>query len=363
MKRIRSNLALLVALLSVVSAFPQNKPAKSKVAQSLTPEQLRAISEPRLEADKELGAELLRYQAPTIARALSSSRDYIGIVTVTTVNPPGKGWDPYLRVSLHLEDLLRGVLQLTELHADSRWSDPPRPNYGGPIILGSIDSTVFDLKEPRIGNRYLIGFYILYEDGGRANITGAVDLDDPSQEVTISKVHHFLEIESASAGTNFAPFVLALADEVRWIRDLSAQRLVQSDACDSSTMCQDAFFASVGQLLNSKKLDERWEALEWLAPFAQPRDDLKKGPNGLPTMSDTSVRELLVSALSDSNLEIADKAFGQLELFDFYNASGPGECIEIVPALRRSARWIAEEAKGSSIGGSYNLRWTFACNP
>jgi hypothetical protein len=80
-------------------------------------------------------------------------------------------------------------------------------------------------------------------------------------------------------------------------------------------------------------------------------------------MSGAAFRGLLVAAVSDPNLVLGDKAFGELALFDFFHDSGPGDCIEYVPALRKSARWTSDEAKGVMIGTGYNIGSGFACNP
>src|SRR5580658_3831449 len=167
MHRIRIAAALLTALLSALPLLPQQPVVKSKVVQGLTPDQISTITEPRLKAGNELNAELSKYSPPSIARALGDPHNFIGTVIVTEVNPPGRGWDPYLRVDLHLEQLLRGDFKPTELHADTLWM-PPRPqDDGGTLVFSGRSTSPFDRVEPKIGNRFLIGFSILYEDNGR----------------------------------------------------------------------------------------------------------------------------------------------------------------------------------------------------
>lgn len=217
--------------------------------------------------------------------------------------------------------------------------------------------TVFDYTKPKVGNRYLVGFHFLDEERGRAYVFGAIDLSNHDQALLIPDVQRFLNIESAAGGSNFASFVTALNDSVPWIRDLSAQRLVQSDTCNDSSACEVALLNSARRLLQSKKLGQRWEALQWIQPLAMPIGERKAGPNCLPTISNSTVRELLTSALSDPNLWIEDEAFRQIELFDFYHSVQPGECIVIFPSLRKSVRLPAGELEGVSSSG------TLACTP
>jgi len=98
-----------------------------------------------------------------------------------------------------------------------------------------------------------------------------------------------------------------------------------------------------------------------LSLFAQPIGDRKHGPNELPTMSNAAVREMLALAVFDSNLFLGYIAFQELQLYDFYHSAQPDECIEIIPTLRRAARWTADEAKPKSFGGPFG--GTFACTP
>jgi hypothetical protein len=362
MPQTRRMLMLMTALLSAGPLLPQDQGGKSKVVLVLTPDEIRAINEPREMARKELFADYLQFDPPDITNPLGDSGILVAIVTVRGVEPPDNNKSPYFSVELQVEQLLRGESELTELHAESRWGLPRPRNDGLPLSGGGPHKTVFDLIEPKVGNRYVVGYSILNEAQGRAYISGAIDLNDHNQDQVFSDLKRFLRIESAANGSNFGPLVAALNDQVTWIRDLAARRLVQLDTCNASPSCEEGLLTSASHLLRSKKLLERWEALMWLDPLTQPIGDRKDGPNGLPTMSGATVRELLVSALSDSNVVIADKAFGELELFDFYHASEPGECIEIVPALRKSARWTAEEAKGVMIGG-HNFASAFSCNP
>ncbi len=78
---------------------------------------------------------------------------------------------------------------------------------------------------------------------------------------------------------------------------------------------------------------------------SQPRAKWRKSPqkglqDGLPVLRDSAIRQLWDTATDDPNVFIGDEAFARREMFDFDRVGKPGECIEIVPALRKSARWL-----------------------
>ncbi len=314
------------------------------------------MGELRDRAHHKLFADNAPYAAPDIATSLADPLSFIAFVVVTRVKLPSGGGSPYTLVDLRVEQLLRGFSHQTELQAESRWV-PPRSPDDAPLMFGGTRGTAFDYTEPKIGSQYLVGYPFFDVDRGTAHIFGAIDLSNRAQAQMISDVQRFLDIESAAGSSSFALYVAALSDPVPWIRDLSAQRLVQSGACNASSICQEAFLTLTQRLLRSKRPGERWEALRWTQPLALPMGERQAGPNGLPTMSNTAVRALLVSALLDPNLWIADEAFHQLELFDFFHDARPGECIVIFPHLRKSVRLTAGELEGISISG------TVACTP
>jgi hypothetical protein len=356
MHRIRGLALLLAAVSSAVPLWPQEQTAKSKLVANLSAQAAGTIDERRDKAQRELFAEYAQYEAPDIATPLADPLSSIAFVTVSRVEPPDGGNFPYTRVTLHVDQFLRGASQQTELQAESRWAPPRHEDDQFRIIDSGIRGTAFDYTEPRVGNRLLVGYPLSDVERGVA-IFGAIDLDDHDQSVLIPDVQRFLSIESAAGLSDFAPFVTALNDSAPWIRDLSAQRLVQSDACNNSSACELALLNSTRRLLQSKRLGERWEALQWMEPLALPMGERKTGPNGLPAMSDSSVRELLASALTDPNLWIEDEAFRQIELFDFFHSAQQDECIVIFPSLRKFVRLPARELAGVSSTG------TLACTP
>jgi hypothetical protein len=356
MRWICSIIVLLSVFLNALPLWAQEQAAKSKIVSDLSAEVVNAVGEPRDRAQHELSADYAAYETPDIATSLADPLSFIAIVTMTGVKPLDGNAPPYRLVKLHVDQLLRGASEETELQAVSRWV-PPRAPDDARLTWGGPRGTIFDYAEPKVGNRYLIGYPRSTDGSGSVAIFGAIDLGDHDQSQIISDVQHFLDIESAAGSSNFAPHLGALSDRIPWIRDLSAHRLVQSDACNASPACQEAFLSTTESLLHSKRLGERWEALQWTEPLALAMGDLKGGSNGLPTMSDAAVRKLLVSALSDPNLWLADEAFRQIELFDFFHSSGPRECIGIFPSIRKSVRWTEGEMEGESITG------TVACTP
>jgi hypothetical protein len=293
---------------------------------------------------------------------LDEPADLIAIATVTSVHLPEPGSGGGTRFTLHVEQLLQGTSEVKDLHAYSMFS-PPSPKSDFPYLIrsGGPHRTVLDLAAPKVGTLYVIGYSFLYEDGMRACIPGAIDLSDATQARTYLEVQRFLRIRSLAGEVNLRPYIDALDDAVPWIRDLSLQHLVRSNICNATASCVDAVLATVRRLLQNRKLNERFEALEMLKPITQPIGSRMQGPNGLPLMSTPAVREMLVSTLSDSNVALGDKAFYELQLYDFYHAAQPAECIEVIPILRKAAHWTADEAKGQFIGGSFG--GGLACTP
>jgi hypothetical protein len=344
-------------LLCAMSNWAQEAPPKSKIVSDLSAEVAGATYEPRDKAQHELFADYERYEPPNIATSLADPLSFIAFVTEVRVKLPEGPGSPYTEVTLHVDQLLRGATPQTELQAESRWQPPAGYENEMARIFSGMPGTAFDYTEPKAGNRFLVGFPFLDVDRGRAHIFGAIDISDHDEAELVLEVQRFLGIESAASGSNFAPFVGALSDHVAWIRDLAAQRLVQSEACNASRGCQEALLTSAQNLLHSRKPGERWEALQWLDPLALPMGERQEGPNGLPPMANSAVRALLVSATSDPNLWIADEAFRKLELFDFFHEAGPGECITVFPTIRKSVRLLAPELQGISISG------TVACTP
>lgn len=348
---------------------------KSKVVHDdLSPEQVDALRKVWETGLGEIGRDWKRYETPDVAQALTGGHGYVvSIVTVTGVElPDGKGF-PYSRLKLRVEQTLAGDGGERELRAESRWV-PMTPEQRSMRTGGGPRETVIDREEPRIGNRYLLGYMFLDEgaQGKRAWICGGFDLGDPEEARIFPEVQRVLAMVAAggaaatdaspnAGAVNVGPYVGALGSDVPWIRDLAARQLIESEACSNSPSCVGSFLSGVRHLLGSKTAAERMEGLRWMEPLALPMGDRKEGANGLSRMSDGAVRALMASAVEDGNAAVGDKAFEEVALFDFFHSAGPGECIEVVPRVRGSARWTKAEASGVMIGNPFGN--TTTCIP
>jgi hypothetical protein len=173
-------------------------------------------------------------------------------------------------------------------------------------------------------------------------------MQDSSQAGLIDDVKQFLTLESTAAVSGFETYLGALESPIPWVRQIAIQRLSESDACNASAVCAQRFSAVVERQIRSNVPDERLEALTWLAWIESVSRALAGGPqeehrDGLPVLPDSEIRQLLNLAIEDSNLYIGDVAFERREMFDFYRAGKAGECIEVVPGLRKSAHWLPGE--------------------
>jgi hypothetical protein len=340
--------AAVLFLLLAIPLRAQEPPAQSKFFPEVSEEQLRAINQSRAAAQRELYADRDLYAFPDIAIPLSDPLSFIAIVQVTAVKVAEPPNVPFPFVDLHVEQLLRGSIDQTELQAEPRWTPPPLGRVRTFVSSGPLP-TAFDFTEPKIGNRFLVGFLPTFMPADvarkRVYITGAINLYDPDQVRLVPEVHRFLAIEASAGDSNTAPFLSALNDSLPWIRDLAAQRLVRSAACVADSACQSAYFAEAQKFLRSKKPADRWEALQWLE---RPGFTL----DGSPNLSDPRIRELLVAAQSDPNFFIGDEAFRKTELLDFSHDATPGDCITVVPQLRRSFRWKTGEADIAHMPGT-----------
>lgn len=69
--------------------------------------------------------------------------------------------------------------------------------------------------------------------------------------------------------------------------------------------------------------------------------------------------------MDDPNVYIGGEAFEWREMFDFQRSGKPGECIQIVPALRKSAHWLAAEHSSAQglLSVSFPFTSTISCLP
>ena len=346
----------------VAVTFVQGNHPQSKVQGELSSEQIQAYWASREKPLKELEESMKEFQAPEISCALGDPNIDIAIVLVTEVQLPKEG-EYRTKFKLHLEEFLRGTSKETEFHADSAWCPPQEPSPGQlSVWFGSGGPTTdFDRVEPKVGNHCVVGYSLPYSDRTQIFPRGVINLSTPQQAKDFPDVQRFLTIETQAGNSDTGPYLSALNDAVPFIRDLAAQKLVSSKSCNVSRSCSEAVLTVARELLQSRKPGERWEGLKWLEPLTEPIGTRMEGVNGLPQMSDTTVRELLTAEVADSNLSIGDRAYLELAMFDFHHTSDPGECIEVVPAMRKSARWTKAEMGSSEIGGP--LGFGIACIP
>ncbi len=76
---------------------------------------------------------------------------------------------------------------------------------------------------------------------------------------------------------------------------------------------------------------------------------------------ESTIRQLLASAVTDPNVEIGDEAYSLLEQWKFQRSAQSGRCLEIIPQLRRSAVWDYSEVEGHSITSPLGM--TTTCIP
>jgi hypothetical protein len=300
-----------------------------------------ALFESRRLAYQELAEESTRFTSPDIAIALEFPSYLISIARITAVQPFHGDPGQRTRISFHVEQVLRGASDVTEFVVLSRWThDPPAKDT---VIESDLNfrPTVLDNTEPREGRQFILGYSLAYDDTKAVFVPSAIDMQDPNQARLMNDMKQFLAIELA-ASSGFEPYLQALESPIPWIRNIAVHRLSESDACNASPVCAQRFSTIVSRQLRSKVLNERLEASNWLVwihSVSRWKSGPKQWPDGMPILPDSTIRRLLSSAIDDPNLYIGDEAFARREMFDFNRAGRPAECIQIVPALRKSAHW------------------------
>ena len=203
---------------------------------------------------------------------------------------------------------------------------------------------VLDRSEPKVGDRYVLGFTLAYGNDKFVFVPGVINLKDPSQADLIGDMERFLTIESSAERSGFAPYLAALEDRVPWIRDIAVHRLTSSERCNASPVCAKKFLEVVKRQLGSDTPNERQQAVGWLIwvdSVSRNEAQRKCLVDGLPLLPDSKIRALLNEATDDPNVSIGDRAFQYREEFDFYRSKSPGDCFAIVPSLRKSAGALA----------------------
>jgi hypothetical protein len=369
MKMTRSLGIVLATVLGAATLWSQAPIEGPNVFGDLSEAGTSAIAESRRLAHEELVPPPTA--PPDIAIALTAPFYSITISRIIAVHPPdGNGPLARTRVTFHVEQFLRGKSDVTDFDVESRWIPNPPPKDPGIIDTGeSFTETALDRSEPKKGDRYILGYTLAYGDGKTVFVPSAIDMQDSSQAGLITDVQQFLALESA-AGSGFELYLQALDSTVRWVRLIAIQRLSESEACNASAVCVQRFSAVVRRQIRSKAPDERLEAmtwLNWIESLSRMGGPPAQRPDGLPVLPDGEIRKLLSSEIEDTNVYLGDIAFERREMFDFYRAGKSGECIQIVPALRKSAHWLPGQHDYSGqhelLPAGFSLSSSTSCLP
>jgi hypothetical protein len=353
--------AILLAGLPGFCQAPQRIP---NIFDKFTPEQLNAINESRRLAQEELNRQSSAFKTPNIAIALEARFYLIVIAKITSVQMPD-GTTPKTIVRFHVEQLIRGDGPVADFDVESQWTPmPPSPSDVPFTAVSNYRPTALDLSEPKVGNRYVLGFTLAYSSGKFVFVPGVIDLRDPSQAELIGSMQRFLTIDSSAERSGFAPYLAALEDKAPWIRDIAVHRLTASEACNASPICADKFLQVVTRQIRSDTPNERQQAVGWLVwidSVSRMEGARKALVDGLPVLPDSKMRALFNEAIADPNVSIGDMAFQYREQFDFYRTRSPGDCFAIVPPLRKSTQYSSRDA--NPVPALFPLTFTYGCIP
>lgn len=372
---------LLVMLFGAIP-LPSQEPVKgSQVFGDLSPERMNLISESRRQAFKELTVRSAGFHSPDIATTLESGYP-IAIARITAVEPPSaaprllefgypiaidppRGGSPRTRVSFHVQQMLRGGSSVDSFDAESRWAPRSPSNEDEPVLENfSTRGTVLDYSEPKVGDLYIIGYTFPYGNQKTAFVSGAIDLQDPAQARLIGEMEQFLSIERTAGDSGFAPYLAALDGSIPWFRDIAVHRLTSSDSCISSIVCAERFAETVQRQLHSRTANERLEAvfwISWVGSVSRSQSEQKGWPDGMPILPDSVIRQLLAAAKMDTNVYVGDQAYSQLEEFEFRRAGRPGDCIQIIPELRKSVPTL--DFNHSLLPPEIHATYSISCIP
>jgi len=353
-------------VLSAMPLFGQDPIEGANVFGDLSYQRTSQIFESRRRAYAELGVQTA---TPDIAVALGAPFYLIAIARITAVQLPDNSAVPFTRISFHVEEMLRGASGVKDFVVQSRWNPNPPPKEDG-FSDRNYHATVLDKTEPKEGDRYILGYTLDCSDGKTVFIPSAIDMQDPKQNRLIGEMKQFLTIESEAADSGFELYLKALDGSVPWIRDIAIHRLSESDACNASPVCAGQLTTVVKRQIESKIPSERMEALAWLVwvdSVSRSVSTAKGWLDGMPMLPDSLIRQLLSSTIEDRNLYIGDFAFEQRESFDFNRAGKPGECMQVVGALRKSAHWRAGDhdysGRNELLPVNFPLSSTTSCIP
>jgi hypothetical protein len=364
MRRALCSTVFAAILVVGISALCQGPQRISSIFGNFTPEQLNAINESRRLAQEELNRQSPAFKTPNIAIALETRWYLIAIAKIVSVQLPD-GSTPKTIVRFHVEQLIRGDGPVADFDVESQWTPTPPSQSDVPFTVASnYRPTSLDLSEPKMGDRYILGFTLAYKSDRFVFVPGVIDLQDPSQAELIGSMERFLTIDSSAERSGFESYLAALEDRAPWIRDIAVHRLTSSEACNASPVCAEKFSDVVTRQISSDAPNERQQAVGWLVwvdSVSRMEEARKTVVDGLPILPDSKIRTLFNKAIEDPNVSIGDMAFQYREEFDFYRTKSPDDCFAIVPPLRRSAQYGRGGA--NPVPALFPLNYTYGCLP
>jgi hypothetical protein len=349
-------------LLAGIPSAGQKVQSISSIFDNLRPEQINAINESRRLAREDFSQQSKAFETPNIASALDSRCYSIAIAKVIGVRLPDGASTPKTIVRFHVEQLIQGDGAIADFDVESEWTPKPPALADGPFIASNYHPTALDLSEPKVGNRYVLGFTLAYRNDKFVFVPGVIDLQDPSQTELINSMERFLKIESTADRSGFEPYLAALDDESPWIRDIAVYRLTWSEKCNASQICAKTFLEVVKRQLGSETPNDRQQAVGWLIwidSVSRNESQTKTLFDGLPLLPDSKIRALYNEAIDDRNVCIGDLAYQYREEFDFYRSKSPGDYFAIVPSLRKSTHWRSGGA--NPVPALFPLNYTYGC--
>jgi hypothetical protein len=356
-----SSLFAVIILSSLALCSQETRPARSMLS-DLSPERLNSLVESTRLAWEELAQHAPAFKTPNIAMALEPSSYRIAIAQITAVQWQGCT-TPRTKIRFHVVQLIKGKGPVADFDVESRWTPAPVLKDEGPWDISNYKPTALDLKEPKVGDRYILGFPPPYQGEKLVDVPSVIDLQDPTQAELISTSKRLLTIEASAERSGFAPWLAALDDEVPWIRDIAVHWLTGSDACNASPSCAERFSEVVKRQLQSSLPNERRQAVDWLVwvDSVSRQDSKRRGfADGMPVLPDSAIRSLFTAAVQDENAAIGDEAFEYREMSE-QERGQPGECYTIIPALRKTLR--TPSAEQSTLPAGFPLSYVYGCVP
>lgn len=339
MNQTRIAIVFLAVILIPSCDWSQETSEGTNLFGGLSAKELDAIRASRTAAQKELAEKSAVFDTPGIADALEAEHWLIAVAKISSVQLPTDADSPTI-VTFHVEQRLRGESEVNDFSVESRWN-PKKEEPKITLVDGNYHETALDKSEPKAGNRYILGYTL---DNGVEKfvfVPGVIDLKDPEQAELIANVRRFLDLEAEARVRGIDSYLDALDDKVPWIRDIAVHRLTYLDTCNASSLCAERFAAAVQRQFRSETPNERGEAIDWLIWVDSiSRSQKERGyTDGLPVLSDSTLRALLDKAVQDPNVELGDRAFQARETFDLDRNGSPGDCFAVMPELRKAVLW------------------------